>query len=156
MHLGHDVGPVDLEVVAGRSPQRGVQHGAVLGGVDVPPGEHRVATLLQPHLRGEVEQRLEDVVLHERLGQVDVQVARVEGQSLDPVRVLGEPATQVGLELVGQVLEPCPRLGGRGVPGSAAHDFWASRLAFTVSSSSFQDFSNFSTPSSSSTRITSS
>ena len=98
VHVGHDVLAVDLEGGVRRQPQRGVQHGAVLGDVDVLAAEHRVAALGDADLVGQREQRGQHVVVEQRLRQVDVQVARGEGQPLDPARVVGEPAAQVGLE----------------------------------------------------------
>ena len=154
--LRHHVRAVDLEVVPRRTPERGVQHRPVLGGVDVLPGEHRVAPLLEPHLGGQVQQRVEDVPVDQCLGQVDVQIACLEGQPVDPLGIVGEPGAQIGLELVSELLESCPCLGGRGVAGSVGHCLAASRFFSTVSSSSFHDVTNFSTPSSSRVLMTSS
>ena len=53
-----DVDPVDDERALARHPQRHVEHGAVLGDVDVLAGEHRVATLLDAALARQLaEQR---------------------------------------------------------------------------------------------------
>ena len=51
VHVGDDVLAVDGQLGAARQPQRGVQHGAVLRGVDVHAGEHRVAVLLEAAVR---------------------------------------------------------------------------------------------------------
>ena len=47
VHVGHDVLAVDGQLDALGLPQRGVQDRAVLRGVDVHAGEHRVAVLLE-------------------------------------------------------------------------------------------------------------
>ena len=48
-----DVVAVDDQRALARHPQRDVQHGAVLGDVDVLAAEHRVAALGEPRLLGE-------------------------------------------------------------------------------------------------------
>ena len=83
-----------------------MQDRPVLGDVDVLAAEHRVAARADTDLVGQREQRREHVVVEQRLGQVDVQVAGVEGQPLDPTRVLVEPAAQVGREVRGQGGQP--------------------------------------------------
>ena len=47
VHVGHDVLAVDAQLDTARLPQSGVQDSAVLGGVDVHTGIHRIATLFQ-------------------------------------------------------------------------------------------------------------
>ena len=61
VHLLDHVDAVDEERAPARHAQRDVQHGAVLGDVDVLAGEHRFAALLHPALLG---QRAEQ---HQRL-----------------------------------------------------------------------------------------
>ena len=51
VHVGHDVLAVDLDHGVARGPQRGVQHRAVLGGVDLLAREHRVRAA-RPRPRG--------------------------------------------------------------------------------------------------------
>ena len=77
LHVVIDVLPVDDERGrgAGRPAQRGVQHGAVFGRVDVLAGEHRGVALGDAGLLGELHERGEDLVGDEVLRQVDVQVA---------------------------------------------------------------------------------
>ena len=55
VHIVDDVLSVDGQLLAARQPQRDVQHGAVLRGVDVHAGEHRVAALLQSGGAGQVD-----------------------------------------------------------------------------------------------------
>ena len=70
VHVGNDVLAVDDELafLACRTAQRGVQDGAVLGGVDVLAGEHGVAALLEFHLAGKIAQQLDGLVGHQVLG----------------------------------------------------------------------------------------
>ena len=56
VHIAHHILTVDGQRrIAGQSQCR-VQHGAVLGGVDVLAGQHRVATLLEARRPGQVHQ----------------------------------------------------------------------------------------------------
>ncbi len=57
MHVGHDVLPVDHDRLAARRAQRDVQHGAVLGDVDLLAAEHRVDARAQPRLAGELQEQ---------------------------------------------------------------------------------------------------
>ena len=59
---------------ARRAAQRGVEHRAVLGGVDVGTGEHGVAPLLDAHLAGKLQQQLQVSGGDQVLGQIDVQI----------------------------------------------------------------------------------
>jgi len=45
---GNDIFAIDLDGLGLRCAQRNVQHGAVLGGVDLLAGEHGFDVLLQP------------------------------------------------------------------------------------------------------------
>ncbi len=118
-----DVLPVDDERGGGaRGPaQRGVEHRAVLGRVDVLAREHGGVVLGDPGLLGEGDERGEDLIGDEVLRQVYVQVAEREAQALHPTRIGGEPRPQVGGEgvAVGEELGPGGR--GRGVDRSG-HD----------------------------------
>ena len=75
VHIGDDVLAVDGQLLAARQPQRDVQHGAVLRGVDVHAGEHRVAALLQSGGAGQVDEQLERLAGDPVLAVVDVQIA---------------------------------------------------------------------------------
>jgi hypothetical protein len=72
-----------------------VQHGPVLGRVDVLPGEHRLDALPQPGPPGERQQRVEHLVGDQVLAVVDVQVGHLGGEPLPPPRVAREQITQV-------------------------------------------------------------
>ena len=120
-HLAHvldGVLTVDdvLALVLDRAAQRGVQHGAVLGVVDVHAGVHRLGALVELDGLGEVGEQLEGLRLDQVLGQVEVQVAGVERQLVDALGVIGEPlleADALGLQLVIVLLQRGP-LGGLG------------------------------------------
>ena len=120
-HLAHvldGVLTVDdvLALVLDRAAQRGVQHGAVLGVVDVHAGVHRLGALVELDGLGEVGEQLEGLRLDQVLGQVEVQVAGVERQLVDTLGVIGEPlleADALGLQLVIVLLQRGP-LGGLG------------------------------------------
>jgi hypothetical protein len=58
VHFGNDVlAPSDQDRGAARSAQRDVQHGAVLGDVDLLAAEHRVDALAQPRFLGQLHQQ---------------------------------------------------------------------------------------------------
>ena len=90
LHVGVDILPVDDErgLRAGRSAQRGVQDGAILGRVDVLAREHRGVALGDAGLLGQAHERGEDLVGHEVLRQVDVQVGQLMREALDAVGVV--------------------------------------------------------------------
>ena len=88
VHLGDDVDPVDDQRRRARHAQRDVEHGAVLGVVDVLAGEHRGGPLPHPCLVGEGEQQPQRLVGDAVLGVVEVDVDRVGGQPGAARRVL--------------------------------------------------------------------
>ena len=75
MHVGDDVLAVDGQLDAARQPQCGVQHRAVLGGVDVHAGEHRVAALFKVGGLRQIDQQLERFAGDPVLAVVDVEVS---------------------------------------------------------------------------------
>ena len=107
-----------LALVLDRAAQRGVQHGAVLGVVDVHAGVHGLGALVELDGLGEVGEQLEGLRLDEVLGQVEVQVAGVEAQLLDALGIVGEPlleADALALQLVVVLLQRGPLRGLGGV-----------------------------------------
>ena len=70
VHVGDNILAVndELALLARRAAQRGVQHGAVLGSVDVLAGEHGFAALLELNLAGQIAQQLNGLVGHQVLG----------------------------------------------------------------------------------------
>ena len=115
VHVGDRVLAVDRQGVGRGAAQRGVQDGAVLGDVDVLARVHAVAQLQDAGLLSEGEEVAHQRGAHEVLRQVDVQVGRVEGESLGAVGVVREQLAQVGIEVVGQLVERVPRGGHRRV-----------------------------------------
>ena len=128
VHVGDDVLVVDdeLALLACRAAQRGVQDGAVLGGVDVLAGEHGVAALLELHLAGKIAQQLDGLISHQVLGQVEVQVTGVKAQLVHALGIGGEPGLEVdtlGLELLLMGLERLPSGSRRSIDrcGNSCH-----------------------------------
>ena len=110
VHVGDHVLAVHLEGRLSGEPECRVQDGAVLGDVDVLATEHRVPALRDARLLGEREQRVDDLPVHQALGEVDGEVRGLEGQRRGAVGVLGEPGPQVGCERRREVAEPAPRV----------------------------------------------
>ena len=128
VHVGDDVLAVDdeLALLACRAAQRGVQDGAVLGGVDVLAGEHGVAALLELHLAGKIAQQLDGLIGHKVLGQIEVQVTSVKAQLVHALGIGGEPGLEVdtfGLELLLMSLERLPGGSRRSIDrcGNSCH-----------------------------------
>ena len=92
--VGHDVAAVDQDRPVAAVAQRHVQHGAVLGVVDLCPLEHHGAPVLDVGMPGEIEQQPHGA-------GVDAVLAVVEQQILEPQRQLAE-ALGVGREQVAQ------------------------------------------------------
>ena len=109
-----------LALVLNRTTQRGVQHGAVLGVVDVHAGVHGLGALVKLDGLGQVGEQLQGLRLDQVLGQIEVQVASIEAQLLDALGVIGEPlleADALGLQLVVVLLQRGPLRGLGGVNG---------------------------------------
>mmetsp|Transcript_15193 Transcript_15193/g.63146 ORF Transcript_15193/g.63146 Transcript_15193/m.63146 type:complete len:322 (-) Transcript_15193:179-1144(-) len=70
VHVRHDVAPVDLDDGVGRGAGRRVQHGAVLGHVDLLAAQHRVDLVAQLRLLGEREQEAHGLLGHVVAGVV--------------------------------------------------------------------------------------
>ena len=76
--VGSDVLAVDAQVLLHGQAQRGVQHGAILGVVEVLAGEHCVAAPLDVGSPGEVHQCGDYFLIDEVLRQIHVQARGVE------------------------------------------------------------------------------
>ena len=146
-------------------PERGVQHRAVLGDVDVLAGEHRVAPRRRARPRRPAPSRAAStLVVEQRLGQVDLQVARRRRSAARPGRA--SSANQPRRSGAKSSASSWSRahawvvVGSTGAsppPSSAGLTSARPRgCSSTVSSSSFHDVTNFSTPSSSRVSMTSS
>ena len=128
-----DVDAVDHERALARHPQRDVEHGAVLGDVDVLAAEHGLAPLRpartpRPGRRAGAMRLVGDPVL----GVVEEEPGRLGGQPLAAAGVLGEQVAKVPLADLGVVAlqrrstrrAPAARScgSGRSVPGVGALD----------------------------------
>ena len=80
VHSAIDVCPSTTRLDRLGRPQRRVQHRPVLGDVDVLAGQHRVSALGQADLVGQIDECTQDVGVDQVLGQVDVEVAGLEGE----------------------------------------------------------------------------
>ena len=76
--VGDDVLPVDHQPGIGRQTQRRVEHGAILGDVDVIPGEHRIAPLDDAGGVRPTDQRTEQFVVDRLLREVDAEIAGLD------------------------------------------------------------------------------
>ena len=112
VHVGYHVLPVDLERGTTRHAQRHVQHGTVLGGVDVAAREHGIPPLFDPGTAGHRHQASQGVVGDPVLRVVEREIPGRHRHPRTPPRVAGEELAQVHptdhLEVVGQ---PLPLLG---------------------------------------------
>ena len=114
----HDVLAVDDQFGVSGQPQRGVQHRAVLRGVDVRPGEHRVAVLFEVGRPGQVDQQLQRLAADAVFAVVDVQVTDVEGEFPAAIGIVVEELAQVGFaDLIVMPAQSAPRRGRGDVRG---------------------------------------
>ena len=114
VYLGDDIGPIDHQAGALGRTQRGVQHGTVLGDIDVfPGGKHGVPAVRQAHLVCKINKGTQHIGVDQVLGEVDVEFASCEGERFRPRRIGGEPAAQIRLQRVVEGLQPCPGRGRR-------------------------------------------
>ncbi len=119
VHGRHHVLAVHLDDGAARGAQRGVQDGAVLGGVDLVAAEHRVPQLGHAGGLGQLAQQAEGLVRHQLLGVVHVQVTDLQGVAAAALGVGGEQLAQVRLAEFRPVLPEGRPLRGA-VQGGAA------------------------------------
>ena len=104
-----DVLAVDDQRTVPRHPQRDVEHGAVLGDVDVLAAEHRVPPLGHPALVGELGQQLQRLVGDPVLRVVEEEPGALGDQPRAAVGVLREQLTQVPVpDLAVVLLEGLP------------------------------------------------
>ncbi len=117
MHLAHHVLAVHPDGGRFGGAQRRVQHGAVLGDVDLLAVEHRVPQPRHARCLGELPQQPQRLVGDQVLGVVDGQVADAYGVPLGTLRIVLEELPQVGaperVAVPGQLL-PLGQLIGSG------------------------------------------
>ena len=75
MNLGHDIIAIDGEALAVRRPQRDMQHGAVLGDVDLVAGEHRVAPAFDVGCLGQPSEQRHRFTRHRAFRPVEQEAA---------------------------------------------------------------------------------
>ena len=95
MDLRHDVLAVDEDRGVARRAQRHVQHGALLGDVDLLAAEHGVDALAQARLFGELEQQLQRLVGDAVLRVVEIDADGLDRQALAALGVVGEELAEV-------------------------------------------------------------
>ncbi len=116
MHVGDGVLAVDGQLDAPRLAQSGVQHGAVLGGVDVHAGEHRVPVLLEAGRPREIDQQFHRLPGDSVLAVVDIEVADRQRQFGAALGVLVEKLADVFVaNLIMMPRQGLPCWGGRDV-----------------------------------------
>ena len=104
MDLGDDVDAVDHERRVARHAQRDVEHGAILGDVDVLAAEHRVAPRRDPRSAASREQQLDRLGGDPVLGEVGMDAGRLEREPLDPTGISGEQVAEMPLADVVEVM----------------------------------------------------
>ena len=111
--VGHHVLAVDHQMLARRHAQGHVEHGAVLGRVDVAPGEHGVTPFGHAGPTGDRGQQAQGLGSGPVLGIVQVEVGRVEHHRGAPVRLGLEELLDGGVTQPGEMGGQCsPLLGG--------------------------------------------
>ncbi len=95
MHLRHHVLAVDHDRGASRRAQRDVQHGPVLGDVDLLAVEHRVDAGAQPGSLRELDEKRERLVGDAVLRVVEIDAGRFRRHPLAPRGVVGEQLAQM-------------------------------------------------------------
>ena len=97
VHLGHDVGTVDVHRHVGRRPQRHVHHGPILGDVDVLTGEHRVASGLDAALDRPARATAARIGVVDRLLRVvDPEITDLDDVPGGSAGIVGEQRREVG------------------------------------------------------------
>ena len=95
VHLGHDVLAVDHDRRAPGRAQRHVEHGALLGDVDLLAPEHGVDAPAQVALVGKLQEQLQRLVGDAVLRVVQVEPRALGGETLAAAGVVGEELAQV-------------------------------------------------------------
>ncbi len=88
--LGHHVLAVDQDRLAVEIAQGGVQDGALLGGVDLLAGEHRLALGFDLGGLGELDERAEDGGVDALLRVIEQEIVEGDAELLEPRRIVGE------------------------------------------------------------------
>ena len=94
VHVGHDVTPVDLDHRVGRRAQRRMQHGAILGDVDLVAAEHGVALGRQAALLRKLCQQRNGLWRDAVLRIVEHEPAALDRETRGAAGILGEQRAQ--------------------------------------------------------------
>ena len=101
---GTTFSPSTTIVASSGAAQRGVQHRAVLGDVDLVAAEHRVDALTQAGPARQLQEETQRLVGDAVLRVVEVDAFAFDGQALAALRVGGEEVAQVGVAHLLEVL----------------------------------------------------
>ena len=115
--LGNDIHAVHFDHLSLGRPEGHVQDGPVLGDVDLLPGEHLVAVLLQTDFLGELNQVFQRLVIDAVLRVIEIESAGLGRQALSACGVGGKEFLQRRLgDLITVRGEgfPCWEFGGVG------------------------------------------
>ena len=88
--LGDHIDTIDLDHLSPGSTEGDMENGTTLGDVDLLPGEHLVAVLLESSLLGELDKKGKRLVGDAVLRVVEVETAGLGGKSLTTGRISGE------------------------------------------------------------------
>ena len=112
MDVGNDVRAILEHFAIGRGPQRGVQHGAVFGGVDAIAAQHRGNLVVDPCVFRQRHQVGKHVSGDAMLGEVHHEIADGQRQPIGTVGLVGEERAKLNLlETEGHLFKRCP--GGK-------------------------------------------
>ena len=114
VHLRHDVDAVHDDRGVAWGAQRDVQHRALLGHVDLLATEHRVDSLAEPRLLGELQQQAQRLVGDAVLRVVEVDPRRIDRQPLAAIWIALKQVSKVDVPYrCAMRLERLPCLGRR-------------------------------------------
>ena len=103
MHFRHDVLPIDLDHSAARRPQRHVEHGAVLGDVDLLAAEHGVDPRAEAGPFGQMDQQRERLFREPVLRVVEVQALGFADERLATLGIVGKELPEMEVADFGKV-----------------------------------------------------
>lgn len=95
-----------------------MQHGAVLGGVDALTGEHGGAMPGQIDLLSKPDESVTDLIGEVVLREIGIEICGSEREALGATRIIGEPGTEVNIQIVMQPGEVGPGGNGSRINGS--------------------------------------
>ena len=90
VYLGHHILPIHNDRLITRRTQRGMQHRAIFGDIDLLAAEHRGSLLAQTTRLGQLHQQAQGWSVTTIFRIIEVQLTPSDGQSLAAPRVVGE------------------------------------------------------------------